>query len=123
MEGKVLLNGAPIPHGYRRLVAYVMQDDILPGTMSPRELFTFAANLRLPSYVPVLVLLPRHLSCTALTASTFLRWSCRLTQKERKAQVTALLDVLSLNDCANTRVRAHHPPIAESKCLSCCARP
>ena len=73
VEGKVLLNGAPIPHGYRRLVAYVMQDDILPGTMSPRELFTFAANLRLPSYVPFLVLLPRHLSCTALTAS--MRWA------------------------------------------------
>jgi hypothetical protein len=49
----VLLNGKPIPRGYRRLVAYVMQDDILPGTMSPRELFMFAANLRLPSYVCV----------------------------------------------------------------------
>ena len=127
VEGTVLLNGAPIPHGYRRLVAYVMQDDILPGTLTPRELFMFAANLRLPSYVcgaetcVAQKRVWRRNACGAETRVAQIRLSSvspsgaaaqasevvpphSLTHKERQAQVAALLDILSLNDCANTRV-------------------
>jgi len=52
LEGTVTLNGKPLPRKYNRLAAYVMQDDILPQVLTPRELFTFAANMRLAEYGP-----------------------------------------------------------------------
>jgi len=33
-----------------------MQDDLLPSTLTPRELFTFAARLRLAQYATALLL-------------------------------------------------------------------
>jgi len=36
-----------MPKKFNKLAAYVMQDDLLFGTMTPREIMTFSANLRL----------------------------------------------------------------------------
>jgi len=57
------------------IVAFVQQDDILLPTMTPREIFTFAANLRLK------------------------------LSKEKKAQrVEQIIQELDIEKCANTRV-------------------
>jgi len=75
-EGSVTLNNRKLPKKFNRISAYVMQDDLLFGTMSPREIMTFAANLRL-----------HH-----------------LTPAQRKERVEYLIKVLSLSSCADTLV-------------------
>jgi ABC-type multidrug transport system ATPase subunit len=57
------------------LVAFVQQDDILLPTMTPREVFTFAANLRL-----------------------------NLSNEEKVARVEKIIEELDLSNCADTRV-------------------
>mmetsp|Transcript_111589 Transcript_111589/g.311926 ORF Transcript_111589/g.311926 Transcript_111589/m.311926 type:complete len:630 (+) Transcript_111589:132-2021(+) len=48
IPGRISLNGRPIdPSGYQQLFGYVMQDDALLGTMTPREVLRFSARLRL----------------------------------------------------------------------------
>jgi ABC-type multidrug transport system ATPase subunit len=50
IEGKVEVGGKVInPVAFRRNIAYVMQDDALMATATPREALTFSANMRLPS--------------------------------------------------------------------------
>lgn len=48
MDGKIELNGMPVqPWENQHLFGYVMQEDCLYATESPREILTFAAKLRL----------------------------------------------------------------------------
>mmetsp|Transcript_72914 Transcript_72914/g.159352 ORF Transcript_72914/g.159352 Transcript_72914/m.159352 type:complete len:638 (-) Transcript_72914:485-2398(-) len=48
ITGQVRVNGTPVePHAFQQLFGYVMQDDALLGTMTPREILKFAAKLRL----------------------------------------------------------------------------
>ena len=53
-----------------------MQDDLIVSTFSPREVFTFVANLRLPSK----------------------------SEGEKIYLVNNLIDTLGLNECADTRI-------------------
>jgi len=77
-SGEVLVNGRPIrPSDFRSNVAYVMQDDSLLATETPRECLDFSAYLRLPQTV---------------------------TAEERSTFVERLLGSLHLTKCANTNV-------------------
>jgi len=49
LSGKILVNGKPRDSKFKRLAAYVMQDDTLQGALTVRENLRFSANLRLPS--------------------------------------------------------------------------
>lgn len=46
--GALLLDGHAVPANYRRLAAYVQQDDTLFATLTVRECLTYSAHLRLP---------------------------------------------------------------------------
>ncbi|KAH9519784.1 ATP-binding cassette sub- G member 2 [Bulinus truncatus] len=51
LEGTLLLDGLPTPDNFKCLVGYVVQDDVVMGTLTVRENFEFSATLRLPSSV------------------------------------------------------------------------
>ena len=61
---------------YSNQIGYVMQDDILLGTFSPREAFWFIANLRLPNY----------------------------TYEQKKKKVEEIITELRLTKCSNMRI-------------------
>lgn len=46
--GHVLINGHPQPSNFRLMSGYVVQDDVVMGTLSIRENLRFSADLRLP---------------------------------------------------------------------------
>ena len=72
------MNGKPCdPSAFRSQSAYIRQEDIMFETMTPRELFTFSARMRLPR-----------------TA----------TDEDRTAAVERTIKVLGLEKCADTRV-------------------
>ncbi|KAM9998102.1 hypothetical protein ACTFIY_007741 [Dictyostelium cf. discoideum] len=48
IDGKVLINGAPVGKNFKRISGYVTQDDIQIGTLTCREHLMFAALLKLP---------------------------------------------------------------------------
>eukprot|EP01048_Picozoa_sp_COSAG05_P016901 COSAG05_NODE_2237_length_3355_cov_2.365172_1_plen_1019_part_10 len=51
LSGQLLINGVKEPHGiqsYRKAVGFVPQEDIMLRTMTPKEILTFYARLRLP---------------------------------------------------------------------------
>lgn len=76
--GDVFVNGEKIdPVLFRKKIAYVMQEDALFATQTPREAFEFSAALRLPKSV-------------SLT--------------ERKKLVDDLLEDLALTKCADTLI-------------------
>lgn len=76
--GSIYVNGIQIdPRKFRTNIAYVMQDDALFGTQTPREAITFSATLRLPP-------------------ST--------TQKQRTAIVNEVICTLGLESCADTYI-------------------
>ncbi|GMF58663.1 unnamed protein product [Phytophthora fragariaefolia] len=48
-SGELLLDGKKLSKGYRRVAAYVQQDDSLYSTLTVRECITYSAQLRLPT--------------------------------------------------------------------------
>ncbi|XP_019717770.1 broad substrate specificity ATP-binding cassette transporter ABCG2b isoform X2 [Hippocampus comes] len=77
-QGSVLVDGKVVTSKLRLSSAYVVQDDILMGTLSVRENLRFSANLRLD---------PR-----------------RHSSADKRHRVDALLDELGLNNCADTKI-------------------
>ena len=61
----------------RGRIAYVMQEDVLCGTMTPREALLFSASLRLPSHMPL---------------------------EQKKLEVEQMLTELTLLRCADTLI-------------------
>jgi ABC-type multidrug transport system ATPase subunit len=54
LSGLVTVDGIPInPVKFRQHIAYVMQDDALVSTLTPREAICFSAVMRIPSSVPM----------------------------------------------------------------------
>jgi ABC-type multidrug transport system ATPase subunit/ABC-type multidrug transport system permease subunit len=52
ITGEVLINGHKRKKNFKRLSGYVLQDDVMLGTLTVREQITYAAMLRLPSLMP-----------------------------------------------------------------------
>ncbi|XP_071765457.1 broad substrate specificity ATP-binding cassette transporter ABCG2b [Centroberyx gerrardi] len=77
-QGSVLVDGKAVTSDLRLASAYVVQDDILMGTLSVRENLLFSANLRLN---------PRHHSSA-----------------DKKSRVDAIIQDLGLTDCADTKI-------------------
>ncbi|CAF4264864.1 unnamed protein product, partial [Rotaria sordida] len=48
LSGNVLVSGQPRPSYFKYIIGYVIQDDILSGTLTVRENLLFSANIRLP---------------------------------------------------------------------------
>uniref|UniRef100_A0A8B9SZ88 Broad substrate specificity ATP-binding cassette transporter ABCG2 n=1 Tax=Anas platyrhynchos TaxID=8839 RepID=A0A8B9SZ88_ANAPL len=51
LSGDILINGAPQPANFKCTSGYVVQDDVVMGTLTIRENFQFSAALRLPNSV------------------------------------------------------------------------
>lgn len=77
LEGDVLVDGHPLPSSYKYLVGYVVQDDIISGTLTVRENLMFSANVRLSNDV---------------------------TNEERRERVEKIIDDLGLQGCSETKV-------------------
>ncbi|XP_062311062.1 broad substrate specificity ATP-binding cassette transporter ABCG2 [Osmerus eperlanus] len=77
LSGEVLIDGAPQPPNFKCLSGYVVQDDVVMGTLTVRENFAFSAALRLPSSV---------------------------SQQEKQDKVSSLILQLGLNKVADSRV-------------------
>ncbi|KAK1886946.1 Broad substrate specificity ATP-binding cassette transporter ABCG2 [Dissostichus eleginoides] len=77
-QGQVLVAGKAVTSDLRLSSAYVVQDDILMGTLSVRENLLFSANLRLN---------PRH-----------------HTSADKNSRVDAIIQDLGLTDCAGTKI-------------------
>ncbi|KAM9363915.1 broad substrate specificity ATP-binding cassette transporter ABCG2-like [Symphorus nematophorus] len=52
LSGEVLIDRAPQPPNFKCLSGYVVQEDVVMGTLTVRENLRFSAALRLPSSVP-----------------------------------------------------------------------
>lgn len=77
LEGEILINGKPRTDDYKYDVGYVVQDDIVCGTLTVRENLMFSANVRLPT---------------------------RLSTEEKENIVGDVLVQLGLEKCADTTV-------------------
>ncbi|XP_060793656.1 broad substrate specificity ATP-binding cassette transporter ABCG2 isoform X2 [Neoarius graeffei] len=77
LTGEVLIDGAPQPPNFKCLSGYVVQDDVVMGTLTVRENLRFSAALRLPMSI---------------------------SQKEKEEKVSRLLDELGLTKVADSRV-------------------
>ncbi|KAJ8000719.1 hypothetical protein DPEC_G00183270 [Dallia pectoralis] len=77
LSGEVLIDGAAQPPNFKCLSGYVVQDDVVMGTLTVRENLRFSAALRLPSSVP---------------------------QKEKEARVNLLITELGLTKVADAKV-------------------
>uniref|UniRef100_A0A671PPF1 ATP-binding cassette sub-family G member 2-like n=1 Tax=Sinocyclocheilus anshuiensis TaxID=1608454 RepID=A0A671PPF1_9TELE len=51
LSGEVLIDGAPQPPNFKCLSGYVVQDDVVMGTLTVRENLCFSAALRLPKSI------------------------------------------------------------------------
>lgn len=77
VEGDMYIDGLKIPRSYKYMVGYVVQDDILSGTLTVKENLMFSANVRL---------------------------SNKIKLNERKRRVETIIDELHLRPCADTRI-------------------
>ncbi|KAG7234803.1 hypothetical protein INR49_003950 [Caranx melampygus] len=76
-QGNVLVDGKPVTSDLRLSSAYVVQDDILMGTLTVRENLLFSANLRLDP--------KRH------------------SPSDKHSRVAAIIQDLGLTDCTDTK--------------------
>uniref|UniRef100_A0A665TLK4 ATP-binding cassette, sub-family G (WHITE), member 2b n=1 Tax=Echeneis naucrates TaxID=173247 RepID=A0A665TLK4_ECHNA len=77
-QGNVLVDGKAVTSELRLSSAYVVQDDILTGTLTVKENLSFSANLRLN---------PKHHTTT-----------------DKQSRVDAIIQDLGLTDCADTKI-------------------
>ncbi|KAK3547589.1 hypothetical protein QTP86_026325, partial [Hemibagrus guttatus] len=77
LSGEVLIDGAPQPPNFKCLSGYVVQDDVVMGTLTVRENLRFSAALRLPTSI---------------------------SQKEKEEKVERLIEELGLTKVADSRV-------------------
>ncbi|XP_062372133.1 broad substrate specificity ATP-binding cassette transporter ABCG2-like [Sardina pilchardus] len=77
LTGEVLIDGAPQPPNFKCLSGYVVQDDVVMGTLTVRENFRFSAELRLPASI---------------------------SSKEKEQRVDNLIKELGLEKVGNSRV-------------------
>ncbi|XP_063074749.1 broad substrate specificity ATP-binding cassette transporter ABCG2-like [Engraulis encrasicolus] len=77
LSGEVLIDGAPQPPNFKCLSGYVVQDDVVMGTLTVRENLRFSAALRLPTSV---------------------------SQKEKEVRVNNLIEELGLGKVADSKV-------------------
>jgi ATP-binding cassette subfamily G (WHITE) protein 2 len=77
LSGRVLINGLPPPPSFKYIVGYVVQDDIISGTLTVRENLMFSANVRLPD---------------------------EISDEERRTRVDKIIKDLGLESCENTSV-------------------
>eukprot|EP00731_Ephydatia_muelleri_P018504 Em0011g544a len=77
IQGAVLVNGVQQPPNFRLVSGYVVQDDVIMGTLTVRENLNFSAALRLPS---------------------------SMSYRERKQRVEKVILELGLTACADTKI-------------------
>ncbi|XP_049576286.1 broad substrate specificity ATP-binding cassette transporter ABCG2d isoform X1 [Syngnathus scovelli] len=77
LSGEVLIDGAPQPPNFKCLSGYVVQDDVVMGTLTVRENLRFSAALRLPA---------------------------RVSEREKEARVNHLITELGLAKVADCKV-------------------
>uniref|UniRef100_A0A8C1ZLY9 ATP-binding cassette, sub-family G (WHITE), member 2a n=1 Tax=Cyprinus carpio TaxID=7962 RepID=A0A8C1ZLY9_CYPCA len=77
LSGEVLIDGAPQPPNFKCLSGYVVQDDVVMGTLTVRENLRFSAALRLPKSI---------------------------RQREKDEKVEKLIQELGLSKVADSRV-------------------
>ncbi|XP_019358066.1 PREDICTED: ATP-binding cassette sub-family G member 2-like [Gavialis gangeticus] len=77
LSGKVLIDGVLQPPNFKCISGYVVQDDVVMGTMTVRENLLFSAALRLPSTISF---------------------------KEKEERVTQIISELGLNKVADMKV-------------------
>ncbi|XP_062989093.1 broad substrate specificity ATP-binding cassette transporter ABCG2-like [Elgaria multicarinata webbii] len=76
--GQIFMDGKLVDSHIHQCSAYVVQEDILTGTLSVRENLLFSANLRLPQNMK--------------------------SNAEKAAKVDAVIQELGLQDCADTKI-------------------
>ncbi|NXM59542.1 ABCG2 protein, partial [Illadopsis cleaveri] len=77
LSGEVLIDGIPQPPNFKCISGYVVQDDVVMGTMTVRENLQFSAALRLPSSI---------------------------SMKEKEERVTQIINELGLSKVADAKV-------------------
>ncbi|XP_066476933.1 broad substrate specificity ATP-binding cassette transporter ABCG2-like isoform X2 [Tiliqua scincoides] len=77
LSGDVLIDGIPQPPNFKCISGYVVQDDVVMGTMTVRENLLFSAALRLPDTISF---------------------------QEKKERVTQIISELGLNKVADMKV-------------------
>ncbi|NWI55575.1 ABCG2 protein, partial [Calyptomena viridis] len=77
LSGEVLIDGIPQPPNFKCISGYVVQDDVVMGTMTVRENLQFSAALRLPSSISF---------------------------KEKEERVTQIINELGLSNVADAKV-------------------
>nr|XP_039268608.1 broad substrate specificity ATP-binding cassette transporter ABCG2-like [Styela clava] len=77
LKGQILLDGKPLPKNFQYISGYVIQNDLMLGTISVRETLWFCANLRLPPSI---------------------------SHQDKKRRIENVIDELGLKSCADTKI-------------------